>query len=156
MKIISGGQTGVDTAALVVAVEFEYPYGGWVPKGRLNENGRISDEFQGLRETDTEETSKRTVLNVRDADALLVLTDGSRSDGTNLAVEEAKRLRIPHLTIALQDGTEESVSAQIVDFLATHRPGSVNVAGPRESEAPGICAMATNVLGQSLRALGAQ
>ena len=34
-KIISGGQTGADQAALDAAIKLGIPHGGWIPKGRL-------------------------------------------------------------------------------------------------------------------------
>ena len=75
-KIISGGQTGVDTAALTYARTHGLPYGGWVPKGRTNEAGVISDQFNGLVEADDAIPDTRTRLNVGSSDATLIIRDG--------------------------------------------------------------------------------
>ncbi len=150
MKIISGGQTGVDTAALESAVKLGFSYGGWVPKGRLNENGIISSKYHGLRETGSADVSERTVLNVRASNALLVLTDGNHSGGTQLAIQEAERLRIPVCVIVIEESNEENAVKRITEFLHDTSPDNVNVAGPRESEAPGIEIRARSVLEKAL------
>ena len=153
MKIISGGQTGVDTAALKAAVSLGLPYGGWVPRGRTNEEGKISDAFSLLRESESAETDVRTILNVQDSDALLVLTDGNKSGGTELAISEARRRNIPFLVVTLTDGNETGASDEIKDFLRIFKPKALNVAGPRESEAKGICLKAQRLLTGALSSL---
>ncbi|MEM7462500.1 MAG: putative molybdenum carrier protein [Pseudomonadota bacterium] len=150
MKVISGGQTGVDTAALEAAIKLGCSYGGWVPKGRLNENGVISSKYHGLRETSSADVGERTVLNVRDSDALLVLTDGNHSGGTQLAIQEAEKLRIPTCIIVMEEGAETDASQRIMEFLRDTNPNKVNIAGPRESEAPGIEIRAKSVLEKAL------
>ena len=75
-RIVSGGQTGADRAALDVAVELAIDCGGWVPRGRLAEDGVIPDRYAGLVEADDERPAVRTALNVRDSDATLILSHG--------------------------------------------------------------------------------
>ena len=67
-KIISGGQTGVDRAALDAAIKLTIPHGGWIPQGRLTEDGPLPPEYQ-LQETRSNRYADRTEKNVMDADA---------------------------------------------------------------------------------------
>lgn len=150
MKIVTGGQTGVDIAALDAAIKLGYPYGGWVPKGRFNEDGPISARYRELKEAGSTRTTERTILNVRASDALLVLTDGSHSNGTQAAVHEAENLKLPIKIVTLSNVDDKHASKRIADFLREHKPEILNIAGPRESEAPGIGAMALSVLEAAL------
>ena len=137
-KIISGGQTGVDTAALVFAKAHTIAYGGWVPKGRINELGRISDRFTGLAEAHDAVPDTRTRLNVGSADATLIIRDGSqKSPGTSATVRFAEEMGRPWLEVQLSNGPQVC-APKIAAWLSDVRPVVLNVAGPRESEAPGI------------------
>lgn len=142
MKVVSGGQTGVDRAALDVAMELGIECGGWCPAGRAAEDGPI-DERYPLRETPSPDPAQRTEWNVRDSDATLVLASGAASAGTELAVAAARRLRRPIYTF--HAGSAEDVGA-FRRWLQVYRVGTLNVAGPRESEAPGIYAEARRIL----------
>lgn len=133
-KIISGGQTGVDRAALDVALELGIPCGGWCPKGRRAEDGRIPDRYP-LRETPWSGYPQRTGWNVRDSDGTLVLTAGPADRGTALTVRLAERMRKPNLQIDL---TAETSAAAVREWAAAHGVRVLNVAGPRESSTPGI------------------
>jgi len=129
-KIVSGGQTGVDRAALDVAKELGFECGGWCPKGRLAEDGPIPNDYP-LQETATADYAERTELNVRDSDGTLVLTVGPPIGGTAYTVECAQRLRKPHCMIDLSqnppaDRAERWLQEQGVVVL--------NVAGPRQSQ----------------------
>jgi hypothetical protein len=133
-KIVSGGQTGVDRAALDVALELGIPCGGWCPKGRLAEDGTIAERYP-LTETPTKRYPQRTEWNVRDSDATLILTVGEPIGGTVLTVEVCQRLRQSHLIVDLAD---EPDPAAVADWLQAGRVSVLNVAGPRESGAPGV------------------
>lgn len=147
LRIVSGGQTGVDRAALDVALALGYPCGGWVPRGRRAEDGRLSDAYP-LRETVSAHYAERTRLNVRDADATLVLGRGRPSGGTALTLALARQLRRPHLLVDLR---RDAATAPVRAWLLAHRVKVLNVAGPRESSAPGIQAEAADFL---IRLLG--
>jgi 3-methyladenine DNA glycosylase AlkC len=133
-RVISGGQTGVDRAALDVALELGIPCGGWCPRGRRAEDGPISKRYP-LRETASRQYAQRTRWNVRDADGTLIITAGKLTGGTALTRKVAERLGRPCYVVDL------SVSRAVVPVSRWIRRNSVdvlNIAGPRESTAPGI------------------
>lgn len=137
-RIVSGGQTGVDRAALDVALELGMPCGGWCPRGRLAEDGRIPMCYP-LRETPSADYRTRTEWNVRESDATLVLIWGPPSGGTQLTINLAQWLDKPLLVVDLaEDPSPELVRA----WLEEGGFEVVNVAGPRESLSPGICRLA--------------
>lgn len=142
VKIVSGGQTGADRAALDVALELGMECGGWCPAGRAAEDGPIDARYP-LRETPSADPAQRTEWNVRDADATLILATGAASPGTDLAVEVARRLRKPVYTF--HAGSPEDVGA-FRRWLQVYRVRTLNVAGPRESESPGVYAEARRLL----------
>jgi len=80
-KIISGGQTGADRAALDIALKFNIPHGGWIPKGRIAEDGPLPDKYQ-LQEMPTTSYPARTEQNVIDSDATLIFSRGKTTGGT--------------------------------------------------------------------------
>jgi hypothetical protein len=141
-KIMSGGQTGVDRAALDVALELGLPCGGWCPLGRKAEDGPLDPKYP-LQETSTPSYAQRTECNVRDSDGTLVLTRGQPKGGTALTIQLAKRYQKPHLVIDLDD--KPSVST-IREWAEAHQIGVLNVAGPRENERSGTYARAANLL----------
>src|ERR1051325_10056938 len=102
MKIISGGQTGVDRAALDVALELEIECGGYCPKGRRSEDGIIPEKYP-LTETSTREYAERTELNVKTADGTLVLIDNQADRGTSLTIELCNRHKKPSMTVDLSE-----------------------------------------------------
>lgn len=141
-KIISGGQTGVDRAALDIAKELGYERGGWCPKGRLAEDGRIPDDYP-LRETDTADYAERTELNVRDSDGTLILTVGPPTGGTAYTITCAQRLRKPYCIIDL---SQETAPDRAQRWLEEQRITVLNVAGPRLSQSVAGYALAHQFL----------
>ena len=152
-KIVSGGQTGVDRAGLVAAMELGLPTGGWVPCGRLAEDGVVPAMFSTLRECPTGGFRERTRVNVIDSDATLILVDAlPLVGGTGYTAEYAAKNGRPCKAFLLSD---ETAAAQIRDWMlsleVSVRPGAdgpivLNVAGPRESGAPGIFERAKKTL----------
>ena len=154
-RLVSGGQTGADRAALDVALRLDIPYGGWCPRGGRAEDlpdapGLLRD-YPELRETPTEDSAVRTEWNVRDSDATLLLTDrpDSLSGGTALTRDLAERLGRPLLVTSTSDA--EAVRAWL-RALREESPGALvlNVAGPRESKEPGLYDAACRLLEQVL------
>ncbi|MDF1678850.1 MAG: putative molybdenum carrier protein [Legionellaceae bacterium] len=139
-KIVTGGQTGVDQAALEIASELNIPISGWCPKGGLDENGVCILERFALQETETDIPNERTKLNVRDSDGTLIIVPtlplpGTITDGTGLTIQEAEETK-PHLIIAL-DEKEEAIDT-IRGWIDENNIRILNIGGPRESSSPGI------------------
>ena len=135
-RIVSGGQTGVDRAALDAALALGLPCGGWCPQGRRAEDGQLPARYP-LRETPLPRPQQRTVWNVRDSDATLILAPRPLTGGTALTRKAARRLGRPFL-IADPFSPDSGNIAAVRTWLAEHRSAVLNVAGPRESESPGI------------------
>lgn len=132
----------MDRAAQDVAMELGLPCGGWCPKGRRAEDGAIPAKYQ-LEETPSLDYRQRTEWNVRDSDGTLILTVGPVSGGTALTVEFAEKHNCPHLVMDL--ATEPPAEAAR-RWIEQNRIRILNVAGPRESNQPGIYDLAAVVL----------
>jgi hypothetical protein len=113
-KIISGGQTGVDRAALDVAIEMNIPHGGWIPKGRLTEDGPLSDKYQ-LQEMNTTDYPTRTEKNILDSDGTLIFTRGKPSGGTALTIHFANQ----HDRLSLLITLDKAPFSEMADELLT-------------------------------------
>ena len=136
-KIISGGQSGVDRAALDASIKFKIPHGGWCPKGRSAEDGMIDACYQ-LNETDSVDYNVRTKFNIRDSDGTLIIISSmpiNVIDGTILTINEVIEKNKPYLIIDL---SKKNVLRQIINWLEEAKIKTLNVAGPRESQCPGI------------------
>ena len=154
----TGGQTGVDRAALDAALALGLPIAGWVPRGRLAEDGTVPACYAQLRETEASDYVTRTQLNVQDTDATLVLRVGSATGGTLETLLAARRLERAVLEIDLEDAdAAHAVNAvmQWLEGLFQTRPSiRLNVAGPRASQAPTAYARAREILGPALARSG--
>jgi len=133
-KVVSGGQSGADRAALDAALAAGLPCGGWCPRGRHAEDGRIADRYP-LAETPSEDTAQRTEWNVRDSDGTLVLNEGELSGGTALTVRFAQSLGKPYLVV---DPADPGGVGRARSWIHGNGIRILNVAGPRESKRPGI------------------
>ena len=153
VTVYSGGQTGVDRAALDVAIELGLPYGGWIPKGRLAEDGTIPAAYDSLRETDSVDYAVRTKRNVRDTDATLLLTFGPPYGGTLFTRDVAAKLGRPMMELDLASVNIDDSTPKIREWLRTlGAQVRVNVAGPRASQAPDAYERARELLLAALRA----
>jgi len=133
VKIISGGQTGVDRAALDVALAHGIDCGGWCPAGRLDEFGRIPDRYP-VRELDGGGFPERTLQNVKDSDGTVIIYPGKLSGGTEQTVRSCVEQQRPHQPIDASRISAEDAAKLISDFVLENKIGILNVAGPRQSE----------------------
>ena len=163
MKVISGGQTGVDRAALDVAIERGMAWGGWCPKGGWAEDlpdppGLLAT-YPHLKETPLPHPLQRTEWNVRDSDATLIITDSvglSVSIGTRRAHEWARQHGKPELVV---DTGNPHAPARAAAWVQTQQKRfgpdlTLGIGGPRESEAPGIYTRARLLIAAMLDRLG--
>jgi hypothetical protein len=149
-RIISGGQTGVDRAALDWALDNGIPCGGWCPLGRRAEDEPIGSRYP-LRETGSAEYEERTRMNVVDSDGTLILNTGPLTSGTALTERFAIDHRKPCLVVQL-DARASDDAARVRTWLAASSIRTLNVAGPRESKSPGIYRLAYAFLDELARA----
>ena len=151
-KIISGGQTGADRGGLDAAIHCGLPHGGWCPKGRKAEDGVIPVEYQ-LKEMASPEYLPRTKANVVDSDATVIFTYGPPSGGSLKTITYAHHLEKPYHDVDLSRTTHKKAIIEIMMWLAGDEELNdydeyvtcpppleciLNVAGSRESRAPGI------------------
>ena len=148
-KIVSGGQTGVDRAALDAGLNHDVPVGGRCPRGRRAEDGVIPDRYP-LKETPSDAYEQRTAWNVRDSDGTLIITSGGLEGGTALTMTEAKRQGRPVLHVRTTDAVPIPM---IRAWGEDHDIRVLNVAGPRASEAEGIYEKARRILDALLEKL---
>jgi hypothetical protein len=134
-KIVSGGQTGVDRAALDVAISQGIEHGGWAPQGRLAEDGPIASKYR-LKESQSSDPAQRTEWNVRDSDATLILSSLPLGGGTALTQHLAIRDERPLLVINLDLHSIASAVDSVLGWLDCTDGNVLNVAGPRGSEQP--------------------
>lgn len=145
--IVSGGQTGVDRAALDAGLRLRIRIGGWCPQGRRAEDGEIPNRYP-LRDTPSRAYEQRTEWNVRDSDGTLILCRGTLSGGTLLTARIADRYARPLLVVDLESDPDPE---RVLDWIREHAVSVLNIAGPREEKAPGIYSQALSFL---LTALG--
>jgi hypothetical protein len=139
--VVSGGQSGVDRAALDAAMAAGLEVGGWCPRGRWAEDGPIAPHYP-LREADLRRVCRRTLWNIRDSDATLVIVCGRPRGGTALTIHGQAGQR-PRLVV---DPRDRRAVARIRRWLHRHRVRVLNIGGPRASEDPEIYRLASELL----------
>ena len=150
--VVSGGQTGVDRAALDVALECGIQVSGYCPRGRKAEDGKIPKKYP-LLETDSEDYETRTERNVEISDATLILNVGQLTGGTAATVGFAKKHGKPVLTVQLERELP-GTSMECRHWLKQNNIRILNVAGPRASKVVGIYAKAAKTLRAVFGTLG--
>ena len=157
VRIVSGGQSGVDRAALDFAIAHGIRYGGWCPKGGWAEDcpepPGVLARYPDLRETPDRDPRQRTEWNVRDSDGTLILTRSSAvSPGTSVGIAAAQAHAKPHLIVDI----DAPDAAKRIHAWLDANPGIqvLSIGGPRESETPGIYRTALSLL-ETLLAPGA-
>jgi hypothetical protein len=149
-KIISGGQTGVDRAALDVALRHGIECGGWCPARRLDEFGKVPDRYP-VQELRNGGFTERTLQNVKDSDGTVVIYPGELYGGTEQTVRFCVDLKRPHQLIDASKISAEGAGNLIVEFVRENKIGILNVAGPRQSEWPQGYDYASRVLNAFLK-----
>lgn len=160
IEIVSGGQTGVDRAALDIAGELGILYGGWCPKGRIDELGIIPEKYSSLKEisgdfkNEKENYDTRTKFNIRDSDGTLIIVpriplSKKIKDGTILTIKEVKNKKKPFLVIDLSESIRIN-SEYIINWINENNINILNIAGPRESTCPGIYQSSMSLLRATL------
>ena len=135
LKIISGGQTGVDRAALDVALRHGIECGGWCPAGRLDEFGKIPDHYP-VQELQGGGFTERTLQNVKESDGTVAIYSAELRGGTEQTVCFCVELKRPHHLIDASKISAEGAAKLIGDFVRKNKINILNVAGPRQSEWP--------------------
>ena len=133
--VISGGQTGVDRAALDVALKHGIESGGWCPTGRVDEIGRIPDRYP-VEQLEDGGFIERTLQNVKDSDGTVIIYPGKLSGGTEQTLHFCVEQRRPHELIDPSNVSTQKAAQLIADFVRENKIDILNVAGPRASEWP--------------------
>jgi hypothetical protein len=149
LKIISGGQTGADRAALDWAIKHGIAHGGWCPKGRKAEDGPIHAKYQ-LTETPSSNYLLRTEWNVRDSDGTVIFSIGKRLSGTSA---ETMEFAIKHrkLYLHLSAVFKDNAVSVLKKWLQDNSIRVLNVAGPRASKEPAVAQFVITTLDQALK-----
>lgn len=135
--IVSGGQTGADRGALDFAIQCGYTHGGWAPRGRKAEDGTIPLKYQ-LTELVDGGYRQRTRKNVEDSDGTLIVNAGVLEGGTLATLVFARQMGKPHCVVQVDAGVSADMTAGVLAWLRENPIKTLNVAGPRESQRPGI------------------
>lgn len=148
-KIVSGAQTGVDRGALDFAIRNGIEHGGYCPRGRISESGRIPDKYK-LIETSSDKYPMRTAMNVQHSDGTLIITRGTVQGGTKLTVNNCRERNKTRLII---DVNKKLRPEKFVEWVRENNIRTMNVAGPRESKQSGIQKQTVKVLDELFAAL---
>jgi len=136
-KIISGGQTGADRAALDFAIAHGIPHGGWCPRGRVAEDGVINERYE-LTETPSADSAQRTEWNVRDSEGTVIFSISPKlSGGSKKTAGFAQQYQKPCLHLS-REREGDDAAKKLSEFSVEHRLKTLNVAGSRQSEEPGV------------------
>ncbi len=145
-KIISGAQTGADRAAIDAAMDASFPYGGYIPKGRIAEDGIIPEKYSNLKELPRRDYISRTRKNIEVSDGTVVLHRGIYGRGTEYTIDYAKKIGKPVLNIDLSKVSMVEAREILLEFIESNNVEVLNVAGPRLSISPEIYSLVYRLL----------
>ena len=135
IKIVSGGQTGVDRAALDAALKNNTKCGGWCPEGRQADDGIIPPHYPVV-EFDGAGYKERTRQNVIDSDGTVIIYFDTLSGGTEDTLLFCLIQKMPYLLIDAAELSPERTAARIQKFVTGNSIRTLNIAGPRASGEP--------------------
>jgi hypothetical protein len=144
-KIVSGGQTGADRAALDFAIKHKIPHGGWIPKGRLAEDGPLPVKYK-VQEMPTDNYKEKTEQNVIDSDGTVIISRGKLTGRSAYTVKMARKHNRPYFHVDLKEYDVLPASLEILSWLGENNIKVLNVAGPRTSKDPKIYESVKEVL----------
>jgi len=144
-KIISGGQTGADQAALDAAIKLDIPHGGWIPKGRITEDGQLPEKYQ-LEEMPTSSYAERTEHNVIDSDGTLIVSPGTLTGGSAYTRDLALEYKRPWLHVDLNKTGIFDAAMKLSGWVLKNNIETLNVAGPRASKDLEISRTVLNII----------
>lgn len=150
LKIISGGQTGVDQAGLDVAIKLNIPYGGWIPKGRLTEAGPLPEKYD-LQEMPTKSYPLRTEKNVIDSDGTVIISHGKLTDGSDYTRKMAEKQCKAWIHLDMAKMSLDYAVRLLKTWVTDNGIRTLNVAGPRASKDPEIYTVTVKVLENLLK-----
>ena len=153
LRIVSGGQTGVDRGALDAAIERGADCGGWCPRGRLAEDGTVPARYP-VRDLPGAGYAERTLENVIDSDGTLIVHENQFDGGTKLTAALCAKHARPLLSLDLAAMTPAQAAEQLLEFIRVHGIAVLNVAGPRASKWPQGQARARSVIAAVLDTIG--
>jgi len=133
VKIVSGGQTGVDQGALAAALDLRTPCGGWCPAGRKSEDGTIPVIYP-VEELAGADYVERTLRNVQDSDGTAIIFNGELQGGTRLTETYCEEVSKPRVLVNAAAVSETQAIAALLDFVSDNQIHVLNVAGPRASK----------------------
>jgi hypothetical protein len=151
-KIISGGQTGADRAALDFAIDHNIPYDGWLPKGRTTEDGTLSYKYH-LQEMPTGDYSKRTEKNVLDSDGTVIVSNGFLTGGSAVTREYAIEHKKPWIHLDMKELPMKEAAEKMISWLTENEIKVLNVAGARAGKDPAIYDIVWRLLEAALSAV---
>ncbi|BBB32982.1 conserved hypothetical protein [Thermotomaculum hydrothermale] len=145
-RIVSGGQTGVDRAAVDVAIDCNFSYGGYIPQGRLAEDGKIPLTYSEFKELDSKDYSARTKKNIEHSDGTVIIHNGKMGNGTRLTIDYAEKTGKPILIIDLSKTDIQNAKLLLKRFVEQNSIEVLSVAGPRQSISPEIYNLTYNLI----------
>ena len=151
-KIVSGCQTGADIAGIDAAISYDFPYGGWVPKGRRTEAGPLPEKYL-VQEMPTKGYPKRTEQNVIDSDGTVIFVHGKLSGGSDLTRKLAEKHKKPWLHLDMLENSVEGAADTLLAWIDRMGVEVLNVAGRSASKDSHIYAVVFQVVSRSLQKL---
>ena len=155
LKIVSGGQTGVDRGALDAALKLGVECGGWCPAGRLAEDGIIPERYPVI-ELENGGYAQRTAQNVVDSDGTLIISNGEPMGGTRETIERCIEKGKPYLIVDYREMSTAEAKEKAHKFLQSRHIRRLNVAGPRASQWPEGHALTYQIMSAILRRISGQ